>query len=92
MTVRHLFNLREGINAAKDWKAHPRIIGDPPQTEGPLAGVTTEHTEQVYWGIGALGWDRQTAKPSKAKLLELGFEKEAEELWPPRPGPGGPPA
>jgi aldehyde:ferredoxin oxidoreductase len=91
MTVRHLFNLREGINEATAWKVHPRIIGVPPLTAGPLAGVTADHTEQVYWGIGALDWDRQTAKPNKGKLLELGFDKAAEELWPPmKGGPMGP--
>ena len=90
MTIRHLFNLREGINPAKDWKAHPRIVGEPPQTEGPLAGVSTDHLEQIYWGLGALDWDRQSTKPSKAKLTALGFADIAEELWPPMPGPGGP--
>lgn len=84
MTIRHLFNIREGINPAVDWQAHPRVTGNPPQTEGPLAGVSTDHLEQVYWGMGALGWDRQTAKPSKAKLIELGLTDIAEELWPPR--------
>ena len=91
MTIRHLFNLREGINPLK-WFVHPRIIGDPPQTEGPLAGVTTDHMAQIYWGMGAFDWDRDTAKPSKKKLLELGFDAIAEELWPPgsmpRMGPG----
>ncbi len=88
MNIRHAFNLREGINPLEDWKVHPRIVGDPPQKEGPLAGVATDHEHQVYWGLGALDWDRNTAKPSKKKLLELGLDDIAEELWPPQAMPG----
>ena len=52
--IRHAFNLREGINELK-WPVHPRIVGKPPQTAGPLAGVTADIEAQVYWGLGALG-------------------------------------
>jgi len=87
--IRHLFNLREGINPL-DWEVHGRIIGKPPLEEGPLAGVTADLEAQVYWCLGALDWDRVTTKPSKMKLLELGMNEIAEELWPPgsMPGPG----
>jgi aldehyde:ferredoxin oxidoreductase len=90
-TMRHVFNLREGINPLR-WNVHPRIIGDPPQTEGPLAGVRADIEAQVYWLLGALDWDRITTKPSKQKLLSLGLNDVAEELWPPQAMPGfGPP-
>jgi aldehyde:ferredoxin oxidoreductase len=89
--IRHAFNLREGINPLK-WKVHGRIIGDPPQKEGPLAGVTADLAPQVYWCLGALDWDRATTKPSRDKLLELGLDDVAEELWPPESMPRfGPP-
>jgi aldehyde:ferredoxin oxidoreductase len=81
--MRHVFNLREGINPLK-LKVHPRIIGDPPQKEGPLAGVRADIEAQNYWALGALDWDRVTTKPSKAKLLALGMKDIADELWPPR--------
>ena len=90
MTIRHLFNLREGINPL-EWFVHPRIIGNPPQTEGPLAGVSTDHMAQIYWGMGALDWEKETTRPSKAKLIALGFDAIAAEMWPPRQGPPGPP-
>ncbi|MBN1189500.1 MAG: aldehyde ferredoxin oxidoreductase family protein [Dehalococcoidales bacterium] len=91
MNIRHAFNLREGINPL-EWMIHPRIIGDPPLDAGPLDGVSTDHEHQVYWGLGALDWDRNTAKPSKKKLLELELDKVAEDLWPPQSEPGsGPP-
>ncbi len=90
MVLRHLFNLREGIREV-DWYAHPRIYGDPPQEMGPLAGVKLNTAQQNYWNLGALDWDMETTKPSKNKLIQLGFTQLAEELWPPMHFPGGPP-
>ncbi len=79
--MRHVFNLREGINPLK-YKVHPRIIGRPPQKEGPLAGVSVDIEAQIYWDLGALDWNRVTTKPSRKKLLELCLDDVAEELWP----------
>ena len=80
--MRHVFNLREGINPI-NYKVHPRIIGRPPLSEGPLAGVSADIEAQIYWGLGGLDWSRSTAKPSRKKLLELGLDDVAAELWPP---------
>ncbi|MDD4875538.1 MAG: aldehyde ferredoxin oxidoreductase family protein [Dehalococcoidales bacterium] len=80
--MRHVMTLREGINPL-ELPVHPRIIGNPPQEEGPLAGVTADSDAQNYWNLGALDWDRVTTKPSKKKLLELGLDDIANELWPP---------
>ena len=79
--IRHVFTLREGINPLK-LKVHGRIIGRPPQKEGPLAGASADIAAQIYWNLGALDWDRKTTKPSKKKLLELGLDDVAQELWP----------
>ena len=79
--MRHVFNLREGDNPIK-LQVHGRITGQPPQTEGPLAGVTADLDAQVYWNLGAMDWDRVTTKPSRKKLLELGLNDAADELWP----------
>jgi aldehyde:ferredoxin oxidoreductase len=90
--IRHLYNLREGIKEL-NWYAHPRVYGDPPQAEGPLAGIKLNTTGQNFWNLGALDWDMDTTKPSKNKLIELGFPKLAEEMWPPMrfgPPPGPP--
>jgi hypothetical protein len=35
-----------------------------------------------------MDWDRVTAKPSRNRLLGLGLNDVAEELWPPQPGQG----
>jgi aldehyde:ferredoxin oxidoreductase len=89
VNLRHAFNLREGINERK-WAIHPRIIGNPPLKEGPLAGVTAPIEAQDCWSMGALDWDLITGKPSKKKLLSLGLDEVAEALWPPLPPPGPP--
>jgi aldehyde:ferredoxin oxidoreductase len=83
--MRHAFNLREGINEL-NWTPHPRIIGEPPQKEGPLRGVTVNQKAQIYWNMGAMDWNQETSKPSKKKLLSLGMNDLAEELWPPQKG------
>jgi aldehyde:ferredoxin oxidoreductase len=81
VNMRHVFNLREGICELK-WPVNPRLIGNPPQTAGPLAGVTADIEAQAYWGMGSLDWDRFTTKPGKAKLLSLGLDDVAVDLWP----------
>ncbi len=83
-TLRHAFNLREGINPLK-WFVHPRVVGKPPLTAGPLAMASSDIEAQVYWNLGALDWDRVTTKPSKAKLLSLGLDYVAGDLWPAQP-------
>jgi len=84
--MRHCFSLREGDNPLKRF-VHPRIPGRPPQTDGPLAGVTRDIEAQAYWNLGALDWDRFSTKPSKDRLLALGLDDLAEELWPPQEAP-----
>jgi aldehyde:ferredoxin oxidoreductase len=88
--MRHVFTLREGINPLERF-VHNRIIGRPPQKEGPLAGVSLDVEAETLWTLGALDWDRVTTKPSRKKLLELGLDDVAKELWPqqetPRFGP-----
>jgi aldehyde:ferredoxin oxidoreductase len=81
-TMRHIFNLREGINPLKR-EVHPRIIGNPPFKTGPLAGVTADLESQIIWNLGGMDWDRVTTKPSKEKLLKLGgLDDIVKELWP----------
>lgn len=79
-TMRHVFNLREGINPLKR-KVHPRIIGRPPLKAGPLAGKRTDMDAQVYWSLGKLDWNRSTTMPGEKKLLELGMGDIAQELY-----------
>jgi aldehyde:ferredoxin oxidoreductase len=79
--IRHAFNIREGLNPLK-FKVPDRVIGQPPQKEGPLAGVTVDEDTMDAEYLAAMDWDLNTAKPSKNKLLELGLEDVSQELWP----------
>ncbi len=80
VTMRHVYNLREGVNPLK-WQVPERVTGKAPQTSGPLAGVTADIEAQIYWNLGALDWDRFTTKPSKRKLLSLGLDDVAKDMW-----------
>jgi aldehyde:ferredoxin oxidoreductase len=82
-TLRHCFNLREGINPIRDWKIPERALGIPPQTQGPNAGITIDYKPNLYWYLGQLDWDMKTTKPSKKKLLALGLDDVASDLYPP---------
>ncbi len=73
LVMRHLFSLRENDNPLAR-SVHPRIIGVPPQTEGPLAGVTCDIELQRNENLDALDWDRKTAMPTRNKLRELGLD------------------
>jgi aldehyde:ferredoxin oxidoreductase len=79
--IRHAFNLREGI-IEKNWSVHPRILGIPPQEEGPLAGVTADLEGQVTENLKKLDWDLETTKPSKKKLEELGLNDIIKDIYP----------
>jgi len=79
--MRHAFNLREGLNPL-EFKVPDRVLGKPPLKEGPLAGVTVDEDTAVKEYLAAMDWDARTAKPSKKKLLELGLEDVAKDLWP----------
>jgi hypothetical protein len=48
---------------------------------GPHANKTVDLKAEIYWNLGALDWDRVTTKPSKKKLLELGLNDVAKDLW-----------
>ncbi len=78
--VRQAFNIREGINPLK-YDMPGRIIGVPPKTAGPSAGVTVDEETLDREYLTAMDWDLKTTKPSKKKLLELGLDEVAAELY-----------
>ena len=79
--LRQAFNVREGLNPLQ-FKVPDRVLGIPPQKEGPLAGITIDEGTLDKEYLAAMDWDLNTAKPSKKKLQELGLEDVARELWP----------
>ncbi len=68
--LRKAFNLREGLRPG-DAKLHPRALGSPPQTAGPLKGKTIDldSLQAVYYRI--LGFDPATGGPTPETLQEL---------------------
>lgn len=78
--IRHAFNLREGLNPV-DFAVPARLIGDPPQTAGNLRGVKVDAATQVRDYCVAMGWDPRTAKPARERLLALGLDEVARDLY-----------
>jgi len=71
-TLRHCFNLREGIRPA-DVKLPRRMAGDPPQSEGPVAGVTLDIDSLTREYRQAMGWDPDSGQPERKTLEKLGL-------------------
>jgi aldehyde:ferredoxin oxidoreductase len=71
-TLRHMFNLREGMNPL-DMEFNERALGKPAQTEGPNAGVTIDDEALIGDYLRALDWDPVTTRPSDSKLEKLGL-------------------
>jgi aldehyde:ferredoxin oxidoreductase len=71
-TLRHCFNLREGISPA-DVKLPDRMAGLPPQKDGPTAGVTIDIDNLAREYRQAMGWDPVSGKPHKSTLEKLGI-------------------
>ncbi|MGD9079578.1 MAG: aldehyde ferredoxin oxidoreductase family protein [Desulfobacterales bacterium] len=71
-TLRHCFNLREGI-APSDVKLPKRMTGQPPQEEGPVAGVTLDVDNLAREYRQAMGWDPESGQPEGSSLEKLGL-------------------
>ena len=69
--MRHAFNLREGMKPV-DFQLPKRCVGEPPQTEGPLKGITVDHKGFISNFFKAIEWDETTGKPSRSSLEKLG--------------------
>ena len=79
-TLRHAFNLREGWSR-ETAQLSERMQKSNPPFDGPLAGVEV-HTEKLADNFfTAMGWDLKTLAPAKEKLLELGLDEVAAELY-----------
>jgi len=73
-TLRHMFNLREGLNPA-EFDYSPRMVRG--MESGNLRGVDVDIKTLQKEYMEAADWDTTTARPSDAKLdaLGLGFAK-----------------
>jgi aldehyde:ferredoxin oxidoreductase len=80
--IRLAFTLREGVTPMLDFKLGSRLNGAPPLKRGPLTDVTVDMKALFNDYYGALGWDLETGTPGKKRLLELGLDDIAADLWP----------
>jgi aldehyde:ferredoxin oxidoreductase len=77
--IRHLFNLREGLNPLK-YHINSRAVGRPPLKQGPVADVTIDDDTMVKDYLKEMDWDTKTTRPSAKKLQELGLLELAKDL------------
>ena len=63
-----------------DFTLPNRAWGKPPLAYGPMKGVTVNIKSLQSDFLGCIGWDKETAIPTKAKLMELGLEDVALEI------------
>ena len=67
-TLRQQFNAREG---AIRHHLHPRAIGLPPQSKGPMKGVTLDIEAMVKDYYSNMDWDPMTGIPTENTLSRL---------------------
>ena len=78
-TLKRCFNVREGISRRDD-RLPKRMM--EPLASGPTKGQRVENLDAMLDEVyEALGWDKETGKPKKEKLRELGLEDVAEVIW-----------
>lgn len=80
LNMRHAFNLREGITP-KDLTISKRALGQPPQKEGPVAGVEIDDKKLRDNFFSFMEWDVETGKPSKSSLKKLGLDFLIKDLY-----------
>jgi aldehyde:ferredoxin oxidoreductase len=80
--VRQAFNIREGLNPLQ-YHVPDRIVGIPPKAAGPTKGITVDERTLDREYLAAMDWDGATTIPSRKKLLALGLEDVARELYGP---------
>jgi Aldehyde:ferredoxin oxidoreductase len=79
--MRHAFNLREGFRRDY-WTLSDRMMGIPPMTEGPNAGVTVDGKKLADNFFKEIGFD-QDSVPLRETLEEIGgLEPVIRDLFP----------
>jgi aldehyde:ferredoxin oxidoreductase len=73
LTLRHCFNVREGIKPA-DTRTRNRAAGYPQLSKGPLAGITLDLDKMARNYYKKLSWDYETGLVDKERLKTLGLE------------------
>jgi aldehyde:ferredoxin oxidoreductase len=77
-TIKRAINNRLGLTAANDKLPKALLV---PYQEGGSAGFVPDLPAMLLAYYNARGWDGTTGKPLKKKLMELGLEDIAQDLW-----------
>jgi aldehyde:ferredoxin oxidoreductase len=72
-TMRHAFNLREGINPLKR-NVPGRLVGEPPLKKGNVRDITVDYRTMSREFLDQLGWDVSTTVPTEETLRELDMD------------------
>jgi aldehyde:ferredoxin oxidoreductase len=78
-TMRHAFNLREGINPLER-RLPGRLIGDPPLKDGNVKGITVDYKTLAAEFLRELDWDVNTTIPSEDSLRRLRMDFLIESM------------
>jgi aldehyde:ferredoxin oxidoreductase len=78
-TMRHAFNLREGINPLAR-NVPGRLVGEPPLRAGNLKGVTVDYRRLIGEFLELVGWDAHTTVPGEKSLRRLGMDFLVEDM------------
>ena len=70
LNLRKAFNVREGIKT-DDQSIHPRALGKPPLSKGPLKDVTIDMKTLEKKYLEIVGWEYPSGNPTPAKMKQL---------------------
>ncbi len=76
--LKRAINNRMGLTAAND--KLPKALLEP-FPDGGSAGFVPDIQGMLHAYYEARGWDRTTGKPTKEKLMALGLDEAAKDLW-----------
>jgi aldehyde:ferredoxin oxidoreductase len=74
-----VYSIREGLTRADD--TLPARFLEEPMPEGPAKGQTVNLDPLLNAYYEYRGWDKETGKPTKEKLTELGLEWTIKEIY-----------
>jgi aldehyde:ferredoxin oxidoreductase len=77
-TMKRAINNRMGLTRAND--TLPKALLEP-LSDGPVAGTVPPLEEMLDAYYTARGWDPVTGRPTREKLLSLGMDDVAKNLW-----------
>jgi len=78
--LRQAFNVREGFTPS-DFVLPDRVLGKPPLETGPNANFTIDIETLSNEFFQEMQWDPKSGRPSRDRLVELGLDYVAEQIY-----------